>query len=288
MKANKQIKEGKEEIQKVMQSNLASIAGAMIAKIMKNAKNLKPSQIQNAIKDIKPMGLNAYKSDLKATLAVISSLAFDQVRKEVPSKSKVKLMENEERLLFGEFEKLPPNIRKRINTANQLLIGTQISDLEKAIFFQFNSSVGSEKSLREIEYDMTEKAESYIKSGTITAGSSVVAANIVNEARNAFFFNDEVLEEVEAFQFMNGDPVSEVCNDLAGTIFSKNDPDFFKYTPPLHYNCKSWIRPILKLNKNQKIEKLKPSTSKIEATIQFSDFAEAASHDCQCKNHLHL
>ena len=242
---NKQIKKSKEEIQAVMQSNLAFIAENMINQIIKNANNLKPSQILNATKDIKPKGIAGYKSDLKATLAVVSSMALDQVRTEVPKASKVKLMENEERLLFGEFEQLPPDIRKRINNSNQLLIGTQISDLEKAIFFQFGSSVASEKPIKEIEADMNEKAETYIMGNAIQAGAAVVSANVVNEARNAFFFDDKVLGEIEAFQFMNGDPVSAICNDLAGTIFDKNDPNHFRYTPPLHYNCKSWMRAIL-------------------------------------------
>lgn len=285
---SKQIKDSKEETQDTMQINLAFISDSMIDQVMKNKKRLSDAQVLNSTKDIKPKGINAYKSDLKATLAVISSLALDQARSEVPMASKVKLMENEERLLFGEFEQLPSPIKKRINSSNQLLIGTQISDLEKAIFFQFGSSVSSDKSDSEIEFDMKEKAESYITGNAISAGSSVVAANMVNEARNAFFFQDDVLDQIEAFQFMNGDPVSIICNDLAGTIFAKDDPNAFRYTPPLHYNCKSWIRPILKLKSNQIIVKFKPSTKKIEETIQFSDIIEASAYQCQIKCCIHL
>jgi NAD+--asparagine ADP-ribosyltransferase len=81
-----------------------------------------------------------------------------------------------------------------------------------------------------------------------------------------------VKEEIDAFEFVNGDPVSEVCQDLAGTVFDKDDPDLFRYTPPLHWNCKSYIRPILKGNLgNKTIEKLKPSSKKIEETIQFTE-----------------
>ena len=218
----------------------------------------------------------------------MSSDALDQARKDVPAAKNVKLMENEERLLFGEFENLPADIRRRINNSNQLLIDTQIADLEKAIFFQFNSSLSSDKPIKEIESDMSEKAESYITGNAIKAGASVVAANVVNEARNAFFFDKKTLEHIEAFQFMNGDPVSLICNDLAGLIFDKNDPNAFRYTPPLHYNCKSWIRPILRLKKGQEIQKFKPSTKKIEDTIQFSDIGEASGHECQMKCCIHL
>lgn len=269
--ANKQIRKSKEAIQDTMQIGLAAIADSIISQVINKAKKLPQSKMGDAIKNVNPKKTNQYKSDLKATLAVVSSDALDQARSEVPKKKNVKLMENEERLLFGEFENLPPKIRKRITDANNLLIGTQIADLEKAIFFQFNSSVASEKPIKEVESDIREKAEAYIVGNAIQAGASVVSANTVNEARNAFFFEDDVLEEIEAFQFMNGDPVSIICTDLAGTIFAKDDPNAFRYTPPLHYNCKSWIRPILQLKKGQKIEKFKPSTKKIEDTIQFSE-----------------
>ena len=285
---SKQIKESKESIQDVMQINLAKIAESMVSQIMKKANSLPKSQILNSTKDVKPNGQNQYKSELKSAIAVVSSDAIDQARSEVPAAKNVKLMENEERLLFGEFEKLPPDIRRRINSANTLLIGTQISDLEKAIFFQFNSSVASDKTMKEIEFDMNEKAEAYITGPSITSGSTVVAANAVNEARNAFFFKDDVLDQIEAFQFMNGDPVSVICNDLEGIIFDKNDPNAFRFTPPLHFNCKSWIRPILKLKKGQEIEKFKPSTKEIEDTIQFSDIEEASSPCCHDRCHIHL
>jgi len=267
----KQITKSKEAIQDVMQMNLALIAESIIAKVIGKAKRLTPSQMGNAIKDISPSGINAYKSDLKAALAVVSSDALDQARTEVPAAKSVKLMENEERLLFGEFENLPPKVRKRINDANQLLIGTQIADLEKTLFFQFNSSSSAEKPIKEIESDMNEKAEKYITGSSIQAGSGVIAATTVNDARNAFFFEPEVLEEIAAFQFMNEAPVSAICKDLAGAIFPTSDPNAFRFTPPLHYNCKSWIRPILKLSKNMNVERLKPSTREIEDTIQFTE-----------------
>lgn len=270
MKPNKQIKKSKEAIQDVMQSNLAKIADSIIGQVIKKYNKLSSAQKINAIKDVAPKGINAYKSDLKASIAVISSDALNQARSEVPNKKKVKLMENEHRLLFGEFENLPPKIRKRINTANQLLIGTQIADLEKAIFFQFNSSVASEKPVKEIESDMNEKAEKYILGNSIQSGAGVIAANTVNEARNAFFFEKEVLDEIEAFQFMNEVPNAQICKDLAGRYFPKDDPNAFRYTGPLHYNCDSWMRPVLKIPKDVKVERLVPTKKGVES-IQFSE-----------------
>ena len=266
----KQIDKSQVAIRDVMQTNLAVIAQSIIDQIMAKARKSTPSTILNSTKNITPKGQGPYRSDLKATLAVISSDSLEQARKEVPKAKNVKLMESEERLLFGEFENLPPKIKNRINNANQLLIGTQIADLEKTLFFQFNSSATSDKPIKEIEADLNEKAEKYITGTSVQTGSALTATTTVNEARNAFFFDDKTLEEIEAFQFMNASPVSPICQDLAGQYFPKDDPNAFRYTPPLHFNCKSWIRPVLRLPKSAKVEKLAP-TKTAAKSIQFDE-----------------
>ena len=267
---NKQIKKSSEAIKEVMQLNLADIADSIISQIIGKAKGLTPAKMLDATKNIMPKGSNKYKSDLKATLAVISSDALDQVRLEVPTAKDVKLMENEHRLLFGEFEELPAKIRTRIDNANQLIIGTQIADLEKAIYFQYNSSVTSGKGIKEVESDIRDKAEKYIMGNAIIAGATLSASNIVNDSRNAFFFTDDVLSEIEAFQFMNDSPVAAICKDLAGKYFPIDDPNHFRYTPPLHYNCTSWIRPVLRVKKGVKVEKLVPTKTGAKS-IQFNE-----------------
>jgi SPP1 gp7 family putative phage head morphogenesis protein len=289
MRPDKQISKSKEVIQEVMQLNLAVIADSIISKIIRNAKKATKSNMINAIRNIKASGLQNYKSDLLASLAVISSESLDQARKEVPNKKKIKLMENEERLLFGEFDNLPPKLRKKVKTSTDLTVSTQISDLEKAIYFQYTSSLASGKNIDEIKFDLDDKAESYITGNAIQAGSAVMAANIVNQTRSEFLFNSEVSEEIEAYEFINGDPVSPICSDLAGTIFRKDDPNAFRYTPPLHYNCKSWIRPILKLKKNSKVSSLDSQVTKTgKKSIQFHDISDAYTHECQEKCQINL
>ena len=138
MKPDKQIKMGSVELRQVMQINLKFISDSMIKQLMVKARKLKDSKILDATKGLQPKGLRAYNSDLEATISVIASEALDQVRKEVPKAKKVKLSENEERLLFGEFENLPAKTRKRMEVENKALIGTQVDDLEKNLFFTFN------------------------------------------------------------------------------------------------------------------------------------------------------
>ena len=276
MNISKQIKQAKDEIRVIMMVNLALIAEGMIDQIMSNRKKLTDSRKLDAIKNVTPKGINKYKQELLAGMAVVAKMAIDQVRKEIPGGEKIKFVEDEERLLFGEFEKLPAKIRKRITNANQLLVGTQLKDLEKVLFFQYGSSDQKDITDKQIKKELTDKAENHISGNSIAAGAQINAATIVNESRNAFFFQDDVLEQIEAFQFVNEVPHAPICIDLSrgggyGVIFAKDDPNHFKYTGPLHYNCDSWIKPIIKLKKNQKIEEFKPQDPKSEKSIQFHE-----------------
>lgn len=266
--ARKLIKESTDALRELMQVNLAAIADSIINKVMKKARTSTPANILKSVNDITPAGVNDYTIELKESMAVIAREAINGAKKEVP---KVKIQ-------FGEYENLPSKVRKRIKAQNDLLINTQVADLEKSIFFQFNSSALSTDSMNQIAADLRDEATSYIEGNSVYAGAGATASNIVNEARNAFFFEDEVLQEIEAFEFVNGDPVSPICIELSGTVFAKDDPNMFRYTPPLHYNCKSTIYPILNLGKKE-ITRLNPSKKSIES-IQFSE--EASCHGCGC------
>jgi hypothetical protein len=268
----KQITDAKLALKPLMRESLAAIAENMIDQIMAGLARATPSERLNAIKDISPTGQAVYRQALLAAFAVVASDALINARKQVPKAKKVKLTEIEGSLQLGDFENLPPAIRKKLLTQQTLTVDTQIADLQKAIFFQFNHSVDSTDSDEVVRTDLETAADDYVTGAAIEAGAGTLAAQIVNEARNEFFFDPDVLDEIDAFEFTNGDPVSEICTDLDGTVFDKDDPNRFRYTPPLHFNCKSSIEPILKGGlKGRSIEPLKPSTQKIEDTIQFAE-----------------
>ena len=89
----------------------------------------------------------------------------------------------------------------------------------------------------EVETFLENEGLSWLDGTAVELGSSLTAASVINDARNAFFIDDDTLEQVDAFEFVNPDPKSEICISLTGTIFAKDDPDMFKYTPPLHWNA---------------------------------------------------
>lgn len=272
-------------LEKAMLLELASIGEAMISKIIGRARGLPKGRWLDVIKDIPWKGEADYQRKITDSIAEVALDAFEGAQAELPDK-RFKFQEELESFQLAKpkdiptaLEKLPPSIRKFIKAQAALLVGTQLKDLEQKLAYQWTDSFDTTDSLDLIEDDLRKAAVAYLEGTAIRAGSSLLSSKVVNESRNGFFFEKDVLEEIEAFEFVNEDPVTEICNDLEGTVFAKDDPEMFRYTPPLHWNCKSWIRPILVGNLSKalersgqsKLESLRPSTKKVEETIQFSE-----------------
>lgn len=275
------------ELQSIMQDNLKKIAASMIDQVIINLRKLPNSQRYDATKNIPQPGTRQYASELMDALAASSFEALKQVRSEVPKARNVKLKEwNEDALMLGDWSKLPPSIRNKLNRQVGLIIDTQTSDLEKALYFQFGHSVDSTESPDLVSKDMQNAGDDYIEGNAIESGATTIAAQVVNESRNAFLLDDSVSEELDALEFVNGDPVSEICQDLAGSVFLADDPEAQRYMPPLHWRCKSYILPILKGDLGDtEVTGLRPSTKEIEDTIQFS---EMSAQKCSCGSHFGL
>ena len=270
-KVKTDIREATAAIKTIMQENLAAISSAMIDQIMANYRSLPPSKRLDATVGIVPSGINTYKDALKNALAVVAYDSLEKARKEVPKKKNVRLSFDDESLKLGDYKKLPPDIRKRIDNMLKNLVGTQIADIEKIVFFQFSSSVDSTDSESILQKDLQDGADDYVDGANVNGGASAAASQIINEARQAFFLDDDVQSEIEAFQFVNGDPVSAICQELAGKIFAKDDPALDRFWPPLHFNCKSFISPILVGNLgNREINEINPSDRALKA-IKFAE-----------------
>lgn len=269
----------KQRLAPYMREELQAIADRFVEDLVKAYKNATPAQKINAYKNVTPIGANAYKLQVSEWFTEIANEALLQVLKEVPPAKDVTLSEDIKLSTWRSwakknakrFEDLPSEVQKRITAQSQLIVDSQLADLQKAVYFKFASNVenvlGSDSLL---EKELQDAADDFADSAAIETAATNAASTIVNESRNAVFFDDDVLEEVESFTFVNGDPVSEICQDLAGTTFSKDDAEAERYFPPLHHNCKSYIVANLK-GSGKEIDPngLKPSTKKIEDTIQF-------------------
>lgn len=271
------MKEAGLSLEEIMAEHLTEISAGMIKQIMSRARASTPSTRVNAISgEIAWPGEASFREDIFTALTLLSVDAIKAARKEVPRSSAIKFVDDDEGIQLSAttvlFDKLPFKLRTFITKNASMLVDTQLADLEKNLKFQYMDSYDTTDDMDVLEDDLRQVCVEYIEGSSVRGGSQLASAKTVNEARSAFFFEEDTLEELDAFEFVNGDPVTAICQDLAGTIFAKDDPNMFRYTPPLHWNCKSYIQPVLKGKLGgREIEKLKPSTKKLEDQIQFGE-----------------
>jgi SPP1 gp7 family putative phage head morphogenesis protein len=275
----KQWEENKAAVKETMQKGLRKIADSMLANLKTNFNNAVGSNYIKAANNLKYSGVQEYVSVLKNMFASIAVEAINEAKKEIPGGKNIKLAEDVKTFKFGDYETLPPFLKALVDTAAKNM-EAQVGDVEKLVTFQFGNSAVSTDNFDIIENDINQKVNAMLDGSTASGASIDAAAGnvtsfITQTGRNELFFSPDVLSGIESFTFTNEDPVSPICQDLAGTTFSANDPEADRYFPPLHHNCKSRLVPnMVGDSNNPEIDPngLQPSRASLEKYITLSEY----------------
>ncbi len=220
--------EASDDIVKTMEKNVKSIGLNLVDQYVTQWKKLPESQKIFAARKVKLKGKKEYEKELFEEFQKWSSKAINQAQKEVGIKlSEIKL---------AEFEDLDTKTRNRLKTESQLIVDTQLGDIETGTALVYNGALSETDSISIIEGDLKDEIDRQVGAPAVQTGSRNASAFIVNESRNAFFFTDDVIEQIQAFRFTNPAPVSPICQDLAGRVFKSDDPEASRFFPPLHHN----------------------------------------------------
>jgi len=269
-----------EDIQEALEFSSAKY----INDVMVKYKQLPEAKKQNATNKVKMGGVNSLKKDLKRVLAQTVNLSIKMARTEVPSQKNIELNSSSRDMdrmgeMFGdisdvklnEFSKTPGALQVLVAKQADLISEDSLNDLKKRIDFTFSSmetKVADENIIRQA---LEDEADQFATSNQVKIKGNNASALMVNEGRDTFFFNSDVLDEIHSFTFVNIAPQTSICKELAGTTFKTNDAESLRYTPPLHHNCKSYLRANLKVSKgteNLNVESLSPSaTAKKSITL---------------------
>lgn len=267
----------------VMRTNLQFIGEKLVADVMRKYKQLPESQKLKAIDNMKLGGTAKYKSQLKGTLTTTANKALDQAQDELPAAADVKLKNNEEafkmldsygsfKFVDSDFSSLPAHVRKLITLQSNRVVDRQAGEVADRVAFTFMQNEQTTDSAAAIEKELSNSVKDYVESGRIDTAATNVSSTVVNQTRNEFFFDDEVLEEIYAFRFNNSDPKSDICKKLTGRVFAKNDTEFLAFSPPLHHNCKSYLSAVPMAGKARPtIEPLPPITATDRKSITLTE-----------------
>jgi hypothetical protein len=269
------------KVSESISSAMVFSSGKYINDVVVRYKQLPENKKQNATNKTKMGGNNNLKKDLKRAFTETSNLAIDMARLEVPTKSTIELSNHDSDMLrmtekFGDvstiklndFSSLPSYIQVLISKQADLISADSLADLKKRIDFAYSSMETKSSDINVIKQAMEDEANKFIESNQVSTKGVNSTSLMVNEGRNAFFFDDDVLGEIHSFTFVNVAPVSAVCRELAGTTFNTNDAESLRFVPPLHHNCKSYLR--ANLNTSNGLSNLTVSTLAPSATAKKS------------------
>lgn len=123
-------------------------------------------------------------------------------------------------------------------------------------FYQIQKGVSTAAILKQIEKALDQKLEKLIRATT-----SAAVGGAFNTGRIAVYESHP--EKVYAFQYtaVLDNRTTNLCKSLHGRVIAKDDPDFYRFAPPLHTNCRSFWVEILNT------EFIKPKISTIPASI---------------------
>ncbi len=277
-------KSSKADVKELMQKNLTNILDGYTKQIKSKWNGGTKASRMSIGLNLDAKGVNQYKTELRESLAEVANSSLEGARKDTPKAKNVKLSEHIQLAAprGGYFNALPTNVKRIVQNAADLIVKTQVNDLEKIVSFQYNSSSAASDNIDQILFDVEGAAQNTID-GSTANGTSIDAAagnaisSIENQARLEWFFEPDVLDTIESFTFTNEDPISEICQELDGTTWAVNDPDLDRYSPPLHHNCKSRLEPN---------EKGADGNPEIDGTGKISEKAKDQITLCECDWHL--
>lgn len=270
-------------VAELMRVNMTQVADKYIADLLRNYSRLSDKEKLKATRGLN-FGFKArFKRQLQGEFADIAQMSIKMARSEVPNKKNVKLSDwtrfdaniialaEENNTKFSDVSNLPRRLQTLLANEAELHSEKLSTDVTEVVAFQFNTSESSTKDAAVIRQDVEEAALKKIESGAVTTAANNVTSLIINEARNTFFFEQEVLDEIESFTYMNSSPVAAICIRLRGVTFATNNAEMLRHAPPNHHSCKSWLRANLKTNKkNPTIESTPGLTDKELKSITLS------------------
>lgn len=260
-KVKEQIDSSADEVMTAMRDELQVRSDKYIASLVNGLLKEKRDNWRKVIRNAPDLSQEAdFLKKVKKALIETAGRALAQARNEIPGGRKIEFAEKiRSRISLADtddiFDSLPKKVRELILTDPTIAAGAQFGTLRTKILLTASNAVDEtadplviEKKLKdEVNKALTGAAADSEFSGAIATAATNLTSKVYNTTRIEFFQTEESLAKIEAFQFVNTDPVSPICQDLNGRIFRKDDPEADQYLPPLHHNCKSFIVPIFDL-----------------------------------------
>jgi SPP1 gp7 family putative phage head morphogenesis protein len=244
-------------------------ADSIQEKVFKSGKKIRLSEFNLAANKLKRVAdaIEEYEDALKRlTLAVTKIEKEDAIYALGRISDKVNL-------IFSEY--MSYSQKQNIAAKAEVFAETQKNDILKAVDLQFQSSLKYADD-DQLEQDILDAAEKTIDGAMTNAGPDVQAGSTVNDGLKdaADKYEEETGNKILSYTFVavDDDVTTDICRELNGSVFSADDPDMEKFSPPLHFNCRSFMS--VNTSNMKQVEEItgSPKLSKAaQSQIQFAE-----------------
>jgi len=220
------INNGSEKISSTIKEGLKSISEDMKKKVLEQWEKGDAEKFNLPDLTVVP-GIEEYQKKIQEDLTGTYNSGMEQVSKEIPGKT----------IKFAEDIKKIAAARLTADVSN--LTDVQIADLAKTISLTYGQNIAAAQTAEELASILDEAILKFIDGPVAKTGADIIASKTINDSRRDFF--KENTEEVVSYTWVNGDPVSEICQWLDGQTLPADHPDVDRFWPPLHHNCKTYV-----------------------------------------------
>jgi len=132
----------------------------------------------------------------------------------------------------------------KIKARSEIYVDVQAGDISKQLNLTFQSSLDS-VALEALGSQMIQDAMPLLDGPMLSAGPDIQASQTVNDGLQdaADKYSEETGNEILSYTYVAVDDnvTTDCCRELNGHTFAADDGDLKKYTPPLHFNCRSYM-----------------------------------------------
>ena len=167
---------------------------------------------------------------------------------------------------------MTPEDKEFIKTLSSSLASDRAQAIRKIGMVAAEGGLRWKQSPAEISYEIRQRSEKLLKNRSNQTTATSEAWRGFQDGRRSVAEEERKAEDpIWAAQFVNDNPVAQICKDLQGQVIRADDPRFFAYHPPLHHNCTT----TLKYLRRSEYEKMspeafqRPSPSSIKTADEF-------------------
>lgn len=252
-----------EEVLNLMRGNLMIIKDKLVADI-KNKLETGTVEIAG-LKNIKASHVKLADS-LKKKLSAIAIHFWDSAKKDAKSQN-VKLSEEE------NLSKIPDkSLAKYVENISESISEKQVAAMLNVATLTASNNMLKGYSIIHSLANVSRAVDKNIAGSAILVDASLATVSTANFGESQFM---KLIEnKIWGYEFVAVDDgnTTQICSWYSGKKFSPSSQELSVATPPLHPNCRSYLRPIYKKSENEKkpdIDDLMPPASVLKGKTFF-------------------